>query len=80
MGKYDKFDAELLRCISIGMRHNAEIDSDITIKKLAHPHEFERNQPRFRIIDGRLQALRKAGKITYLGPKHGWNIVKGKEK
>lgn len=35
-------------------------------------------KPAWRFVDARLQALRKAGKIKFAGPKTGWEIVQQK--
>jgi hypothetical protein len=34
------------------------------------------HKPAFRFLDGRLQALKRAGKIRYSGPRDGWEMVK----
>ena len=35
-------------------------------------------KPGWRFVDSRLQALRKAGKIRFVGPKEGWVVVQQK--
>ena len=37
-----------------------------------------RVKPSWRFVDSRLQALRKAGKIRFVGPKEGWVVVQQK--
>lgn len=34
--------------------------------------------PAWRFVDARLQALRRAGRIEFAGPKTGWKIVQQK--
>lgn len=68
---YTAFDAELMRLIKLGFNTFTTIQ---TPKVLDMAKPFCRNSkspygdtPEWRIVDRRLQALRKAGKIRYIG-------------
>lgn len=61
MSKYERFDQKLLKLIG---------DGHSTVTELVDPMcwdaaPFSLGQPIWRVIDRRLQALRKAGKIRY---------------
>lgn len=78
---YTSFDAELLRLIAAGRNRMALLDSrhgdNQGLRDLALPHCKVINGRRvidpWQIIDRRLQALRKAGKIRHDGKV--WEIV-----
>ena len=77
---YTEFDAELVRLIGSGVREFAALRSNTKLCELARsfvspsllvsPIGVE-----YRIIDRRLQALRKAGRIKY-GARTGWHLIK----
>ena len=71
---YSAFDAELLHLIRTGVREFGALVGAPSLRKLASPFVTAR-APEWRIIDRRLQALRKAGRIYYT-PMNGWRIVK----
>lgn len=71
MKKYTEFDAALLLHISTGAKTLEALNP--VLKELAKPHCIG-STPTFRIIDRRLQALRKTGLIVY-NSKTGWSIV-----
>lgn len=69
MSKYAEFDAELLSRIEQG---------DATFSELAHllstkAKPFALGQLTWRVVDRRLQVLRKAGKIRYVNSE--WEVV-----
>ena len=82
---YQKLDAELLKAIGSGKRFSGDITCAEVMqeaKKLEVAHNGAMSpshwkyKPSYRFIDARLQALRKAGKIEWLGAKKGWCPVK----
>ena len=83
---YTELDGQLLAAIKSGKRYSGEITCAevlLEAKKLeaAHngdmsPHDWK-YKPAWRFIDSRLQALRKAGKIEWLGAKKGWSACEG---
>lgn len=64
MRDYSKFDAELLRLIKNGCRNASSLT--IRLKDLAKAVDSE-TEP-YRVVDRRLQALRKKGLIFYSNP------------
>lgn len=73
MSTYDKLDAVLIVNIGAGMRTLAHL-SGKTVRNEAASLAILMRGESWRIIDCRLQALRKAGKIVY-GSKTGWTVV-----
>lgn len=83
---YTALDNELLAAIKSGKRFLGSIictEVLLEAKKLegAHngilPRYHSQFKPAWRFIDARLQALRKAGKIEWLGAKKGWSACEG---
>lgn len=72
---YTAFDAELVRLIGSGRREFAALCSNTNLCELARPF-VSPSSAEDRIIDRRLQALRKAGRIHY-GTRTGWHLIKG---
>lgn len=72
---YTEFDAELVRLIGSGRRKFAALCSNTRLLELARPLASP-SGAEDRIIDRRLQALRKAGRIHY-GTRTGWRLIKG---
>lgn len=77
---YTAFDAELLRLIAAGKNKMMLLDSrkeNGLLFELAKPHCMtDRSRwgvDPWRIIDRRLQALRKKGKIAF--SRNGWEVV-----
>ncbi len=69
---YTAFDKALLDAIAAGHNKMASLDSDASgLRKLAEPHElsglFGKRVPASRVIDRRLQALRKRGDLWFNG-------------
>lgn len=60
---YTDFDKELLAGIACGCDTMAMLDG--RMRALAEPFARTSNNPTYRIVDRRLQALRKAGKIRF---------------
>lgn len=69
MSKYTEFDADILSSIEQGDSTFSRLASLLSTK--AKP--FALGQPTWRVVDRRLQALRKAGKIRYA--KGVWEVV-----
>ena len=72
---YTEFDAELVRLIGSGSRVFSALSSNTKLRELARPF-VSPSGAEDRIIDRRLQALRKAGRIHY-GTRTGWSLIKG---
>ena len=72
MSKYDKLDAAIVAHIAGGS--GKSVYYSLRANKLAEDFS-DRNTPVFRVIDRRLQALRKAGRIHYGGKKVGWLVT-----
>lgn len=77
MSKYDKLDAAIITHIAGGGNHGVYQVS--YLQTLAAKSVDDRYPEAWRIIDRRLQALRKAGRIKYGGQKVGWFVVEAKE-
>lgn len=77
MSKYDEFDKALLDLIANGYNTLTVLDTDKTgLRALAEPHRTNDRfgkTPYFRVIDRRLQALRKVGKIHYQDKR--WSVA-----
>lgn len=82
---YTALDSQLLAAIKSGKSYSGEITCAevlLEAKKLEAAHNGDmppghwKYKPAWRFIDSRLQALRKAGKIEWLGVKKGWCPVK----
>ena len=75
---YTTFDAMLLDLIRNGKTRMAQLELHQPLLELAKPFCIAKpgshQPPEWRIIDRRLQALRKAGKIKYSSAA-GWRIV-----
>lgn len=72
---YTEFDAELVCLIGSGSRVFSALCSNTRLLELARPL-VSQSGAEDRIIDRRLQALRKAGRIHY-GTRTGWRLIKG---
>ena len=72
---YTEFDAELVRLIGSGNRVFSALCSNTKLLELARPFVSPSGEED-RLIDRRLQALRKAGRIHY-GTRTGWRLIKG---
>lgn len=70
---YAAFDAELLAQINAGRNKMMLLDTHKPLLELALPFAAASKSPEFRVIDRRLQALRKAGNIHYTGQV--WEVV-----
>lgn len=82
---YTALDREILKAIESGKRFSGDITCAEVMqeaKKLEAAHNggmspsHWKYKPSYRFIDARLQALRKAGKIEWLGAKKGWCVAK----
>lgn len=75
---YSGFDAELLAMIGGGINTFAQLQAHQMLFDATKPFcalsKSPSGTPPWRIIDRRLQALRKAGRIAYSGGK--WHITK----
>lgn len=77
MSKYEEFDKALVDLIGRGFNTMSKLESLSDVKLLAAPHQTKQChgiKPVFRVIDTRLQVLRKAGKIAHNGKV--WEIIK----
>lgn len=61
MNKYDELDAAILKAIEAGRRQFYYINT--AVEDLAKPHSLRGDSSR--VVDRRLQALRKRGRIAY---------------
>lgn len=81
MSKYAEFDAQLLDCIKNGCDTFTQIQLNKHLMAAAKPFCVPTTMPYapepYRIIDRRLQALRKAGKIEYGSGK--WRVIDAQE-
>ena len=73
MSTYKKIDAALIANIGAGKRNLTYLSGGM-VGVEATNIAISKGGELFRIIDRRLQALRKAGKIVY-GSKTGWTVV-----
>jgi hypothetical protein len=68
MSKYDEYDQMLIAKIKAGKDTVTPLEHDPDLRQLAEPHRstghFDKT-PYFRVVDKRLQALRKQGAIGY---------------
>lgn len=78
---YTDFDAQLLNLIKVGRNTFTQLEGHKPLIEMAKPFCIavrSRYAPEpFRIIDRRLQALRKAGKIEYGSGK--WRVIDAQE-
>lgn len=75
---YTEFDAAIIDSIRHGKTHMRQLDQHKPLIEMAKPFCLSINgrhpQPEWRVIDRRLQALRKAGKIKHSSGA-GWKIA-----
>lgn len=72
MSRYAEVDERIVKLISEGWNEFQHLTCFVDLMALCTPLAGE--QPYWRVIDRRLQALRKAGKIKYLGNRK-WGVV-----
>ena len=78
MSKYADFDAQLLNLIKVGRNTFTQLEGYKPLIEMAKPFCVHARHPDpLRIIDRRLQALRKAGKIEYGSGK--WRVIDAQE-
>lgn len=73
MTDYTEFDAELLSLLAGGLCSFAALAERLSAK--AAVFCTEPRQVPFRVVDRRLQALRKKGLVSH-NTKTGWNVAK----
>lgn len=77
MKKYDEYDARLLKAIANGADELSALATNTDLKRLAEPHRsvdrWGRKTEYHRVVDRRLQALRKAGRILYHAGR--WHVL-----
>jgi hypothetical protein len=73
MNQYEEIDAAILKSIESGKNLFHAISLDVT--NVTHPLAEATGAEEWRIVDRRLQSLRKKGKISY-SRADGWEIVK----
>ena len=73
---YTTLDIAILTAIKSGHTLAGEILNTSTVAKLCQQLEADSGTGKqaFRFLDARLQALRKKGRITFLGVKSGWGL------
>ena len=69
---YDELDAAIVARITAGATSLGGIDSG-DVRRLCADIAREIGRESFRVLDGRLQALRKAGRIVY--KRGGWVLA-----
>lgn len=77
MSDYKDFDAALLAHIANGKSWFLQLEKQQDLNDLAKPFCSRLTEP-FRVIDRRLQALRKQGRIVH-STKFGWRIVESQK-
>lgn len=77
MSKYDTLDAAILKAIRRGKTKFFDIDADLSVHALSNRIGDATGVVGWRIVDRRLQALRKAGRIVYA--KGAWSVVEPEE-
>jgi hypothetical protein len=71
---YKEFDRTLLEQIEAGRNKMMLLDCEVSgLRALAAPHQDGGRTPVYRVIDRRLQALRKVGKLRWSGKV--WEIA-----
>jgi hypothetical protein len=70
---YEEFDRTLLAQIEAGIGTMKRLEWIPELRALAAPHQDGVRTPVYRVIDRRLQALRKAGKLRWSGKV--WEIA-----
>ena len=77
MSKYYEYDARLLKAIANGAGTMTSLNANKDLQRLAEPHRAKDRWGHmteyYRIVDRRLQALRKAEKIQFLGGR--WRVI-----
>jgi len=77
MAKYDEYDSALKQKIANGCDTLNALTGNTELKKLAEPHRtpgrWGIGTPYFRIVDRRLQALRKKGELIYQDKR--WSVA-----
>ena len=70
MNKYDELDAAILVQIDAGNGKFTSLCASVDDKARQH---INANTEKWRVVDRRLQAMRKSGKIKYL--RTGWVVA-----
>lgn len=73
-GKYAELDAKILELVRNGADTFNTLVVRRDINKLTAPHETAATEG-WRVVDRRLQALRKAGKIAFRRDAGRWEVV-----
>lgn len=71
MKNYTEFDAQLKSLISQGVSKLSQLEANDELRVMAIEIENDRIRRAFRVIDRRLQALRKKGVIEH-DAREGW--------
>lgn len=79
MSQYAKLDELILATVKSGPWNFTELHQSGVLRAERVRLEYDTGRDGVRILAGRLQALRRAGKIRYTGGKagQGWDLVKG---
>lgn len=77
MSKYDAYDKRLINAIQNGADTSMVLAANDHLKKLAEPHRscdrWGALTPYYRVVDRRLQALRKKGVLVFHEKR--WSVV-----
>lgn len=73
-GKYAELDAKILELVRNGADTFNALVVRRDINKLTAPHETATTEG-WRVVDRRLQALRKAGEISFRRDARRWEVV-----
>lgn len=72
---YKLFDMRILKLIEGGKSTFNKMQGDYDLMAHARKIWLQNDGEEFRVVDRRLQSLRKNGLITYEGPKEGWSLL-----
>jgi hypothetical protein len=77
MSKYDEYDAKLIELIASGKDSAGVLEYKTELRALAEPHRtidrWGSKTEYYRVVDRRLQALRKAGRLQYHAGR--WHVL-----
>jgi hypothetical protein len=73
MTNYDKLDYLIVQAVGTGANSAGHIQSDPSVDSESKRIADATSREQFRVIDGRLQALRKRGVIRYANGR-GWVV------
>lgn len=77
---YKSFDMRILQLIEGGKNTFTKLQGDSDLMAHARKIWMQNDGDEFRVVDRRLQSLRKLGLIMYDGPKAGWSLLEPGER